>query len=228
MPANEVEIVAAEHEGIEFVFLAAPNKVLGNDHKQVIGLEYLRMELGEPDVSGRRRPVPVSGSETVLEVDMIITAIGQSSDMSFRGKGDRLDDVKVTRWNTFDVDPATCKTNVSYIFAAGDAATGPALVVDAIGGGRKAARSIDLFLKGKPVEAQPKQLLNKHIPESIFTSVGGVTQKKRAEMPEMPVAERIHTFEEVDLVLSEASALEESKRCLSCCRLCYNMDVQNG
>jgi RnfABCDGE-type electron transport complex B subunit len=227
MPANAVEIEAAEHEGIEFVFLAAPNKVLGNDDKQVTGLEYLKMELGEPDASGRRRPVPVAGSETVLEVDMIITAIGQSSDMSFRGKGDRLDDVKITRWNTFDVDPATCKTNVPYIFAAGDAATGPALVVDAIGGGRKAARSIDLFLKGKPVEAQPRQLLNKHIAESIFKSVEGVTQKKRAKMPELPVAERVHTFEEVDLVLPEANALQESNRCLSCCRLCYNMDAQN-
>ncbi len=225
MPANEVEIVAAEHEGIEFVFLAAPNKVLGNEDKQVIGLEYLKMELGEPDASGRRRPVPVPGSETVLDVDMIITAIGQSTDMSFRGKGDRLDDVRVTRWNTFDVDPATCKTNVPYIFAAGDAATGPALVVDAIGGGRKAARSIDLFLRGKPVEPQPRQLVNKYIPESIFQSVEGVTQKKRAKMPELPVAERIHTFEEVDLVLSEPDALQESQRCLSCCRLCYNMDA---
>jgi hypothetical protein len=100
-------------------------------------------------------------------------------------------------------------------------------VVDAIGGGRKAARSIDLFLKGKPVEAQPRQLLNKHIAESIFKSVEGVTQKKRAAMPELPVAERVHTFEEVDLVLPEANALQESNRCLSCCRLCYNMDTQN-
>jgi NADPH-dependent glutamate synthase beta subunit-like oxidoreductase len=224
MPANKVEIVAAEHEGIEFVFLAAPNKVVGNEDNQVTGLEYLKMELGEPDASGRRRPVPVKGSETVLDVDMIITAIGQSPNMSFRGKGDRLDEMRVTRWNTFDIDPATCKTNVPYIFAAGDAATGPALVVDAIGGGRKAARSMDLFLKGKSVVPEPKQLENKHIAESIFDSVEGVTPKKRAEMPELPVEERIHTFDEVDQVISEATAHEEASRCLSCCRLCYNMD----
>lgn len=222
MPANEVEIVASEHEGIEFVFLAAPNKVLGNEENRVSGLEYLKMELGEPDASGRRRPVPVEGSETVLDVDMIITAIGQSPLLAFRGKGDRLDELNITRWNTFDVEPATCQTNVPYIFAAGDSATGPALVVDAIGGGRKAARSIDQFLRGKPVVPQPRALLNKHIPGTIFESVEGVGQRKRTEMPELPVAERINNLKEVDLVISEADALYESGRCLNCCRLCYN------
>lgn len=224
MPANEVEIVASEHEGIEFVFLAAPNKVIGNEDNQVTGLEYLKMELGEPDASGRRRPVPVEGSETVLDVDMIITAIGQSPLLSFRGKGDRLDELEITRWNTFEVDQTTCQTNVPYIFAAGDSATGPALVVDAIGGGRKAARSIDQFLKGKPVLPQPHALLNKHIPGTIWESVEGVARKKRTQMPELAVAERINNLNEVDLVISEADALYESNRCLSCCRLCYNPD----
>jgi len=224
MPANEVEIVASEHEGIEFEFLAAPNKVIGNDENQVIGLEYLKMVLGEPDASGRRRPVPVEGSETVLDVDMIVTAIGQSPELGFRGKGDRLDDLDITRWNTFEVNPATCQTNVPYIFAAGDSATGPALLVDAIGGGRIAARSIDLFLTGKPVVPQPKVLLNTHIPESIFESVDGIKKTQRTKMPELPVSERIHTFEEVDHVISEPEAQNESSRCLSCCRLCYNKD----
>jgi NADPH-dependent glutamate synthase beta subunit-like oxidoreductase len=161
----------------------------------------------------------------VLDVDMIITAIGQSPDMGFRGKGDRLDDVSVTRWSTFDVNSATCQTNIPYIFAAGDAATGPALVVDAIGGGRKAARSLDLFLRGKPVVPQPMTLMNKPIPETVFESVAGIEARQRAVMPELAVADRIHTFEEVDLVLSEADALQESRRCLSCCRLCYNPDI---
>ncbi|MFP4531091.1 MAG: FAD-dependent oxidoreductase [Desulfobacterales bacterium] len=224
MPANEVEIVAAEEEGIEFVFLASPNRVIGDDEDRVMGLEYLQMELGEPDASGRRRPVAIEGSETVLDVDMIITAIGQSPAAEFRGKGDRLDDISWTRWNTFEVDPATHQTNVPYIFAAGDAATGPALVVDAIGGGRKAARSIDLFLRGRPVVPQPKAILNKHIQETLFDSVPGVEKSKRVEMPELPVAERIKTFEEVDLVISESDALAEAGRCLNCCRLCYNPD----
>jgi NADPH-dependent glutamate synthase beta subunit-like oxidoreductase len=225
MPANEVEIVAAEHEGVEFVFLAAPSKVVGDDEGNVSGLEYLKMELGEPDASGRRRPVPVEGSETVLDVDMIITAIGQSPDTAFRTPGTRMDELNITRWDTIDVNPDTCQTNVPYIFAAGDGATGPALVVDAIGGGRRAARGIDLFLKGKPVVAQPGALLSKrHIPESIFSSVEGVGKTRRAPMPELPVQERIRSFVEADLVLPEADALAEANRCLDCCRLCYNPD----
>jgi len=224
MPANEVEIVAADHEGIEFIFLASPNRVTGDDEGRVTGLEYLKMELGEPDASGRRRPVAVEGSETVLDVDTIITAIGQSPSAEFRGKGDRLDDLSMTRWNTFEVDPCTHETNVPYIFAAGDAATGPALVVDAIGGGRKAARSIDLFLKNKPITPEPKAILNKHIQETLFDSVPGIAHSRRVEMPELPVAERINTFDEVDLVISEQSALSEADRCLNCCRICYNPD----
>jgi len=224
MPANDVEIEAAEQEGIEFIFLAAPNRVLGDEENRVVGLEYLRMELGEPDASGRRRPIPVKGSETVLDVDMIITAIGQSPDTRFRGRGDRLDELKIGRGNTLSVDSATCSTNVPYIFAAGDAATGPALVVTAIGGGRRAARSIDLFLCGKPVVPPPGALLDRHIPESIFSSVDGVIPRKRVEMPELPVSERIRSFDEVDLVISEADAAHESGRCMNCCRLCYNRD----
>jgi RnfABCDGE-type electron transport complex B subunit len=226
MPANDVEIVAAEEEGIEFIFLASPNRVVGDDEDRVTGLEYLKMELGEPDASGRRRPVAIEGSETVLDVDMIITAIGQSPSAEFRGKGDRMDDIAWTRWNTFEVDPATHQTNVPYIFAAGDAATGPALVVDAIGGGRKAARSIDLFLRGKPVVPQPKAILNKHIQETLFDSVPGIEKSQRVEMPELSVAERITNFNEVDLVISESDALSEANRCLNCCRLCYNPDHQ--
>ena len=89
---------------------------------------------------------------------------------------------------------------------------------------RKAARSIDCFLHGKPVVPQPNALLNKHIPGTIFESVEGIVSKKRTEMPELPVAQRIHNLNEVDLVISEEDAKYESNRCLSCCRLCYNAD----
>ena len=94
------------------------------------------MELGEPDASGRRRPVPIEGSESLIETDMVITAIGQSPDISFiETMQQQLAELKTTRWNTFDVDPATLQSSIPYLFAAGDAATGPSLVVDAIGGG---------------------------------------------------------------------------------------------
>ncbi|MBS3755971.1 MAG: FAD-dependent oxidoreductase [Desulfobacterales bacterium] len=229
MPANEVEIEAAGHEGIEFIFLAAPNKVIGDSDENVAGLEYLKMELGEPDASGRRRPVPVEGSETVLDVDTIITAIGQSPDTSFQTPGTRMDELNMTRWGTIDVDPETCRSNVPYIFAAGDGATGPALVVDAIGGGRRAARAIDLFLKGREVAPKPRALLSKrHINESLFETVPGVKKSRRTGMPELPVQDRIHSFVEVDQVLGEPEALSEAARCLNCCRLCYDPDTRNA
>lgn len=226
MPANEVEIVASEHEGIEFVFLAAPNRVLEGEDGRAKGLEYLKMELGEPDASGRRRPVPVEGSETVLEVDTIISAIGQNPKISFAREGTRFDDLVFTRWNTFDVNPETCQTTVPYIFAAGDSQTGPATVVEAIGGARIAARSIDQFLRGKPVVGEPKALLGKKkINESLFERVSGIKHLRRVEMPELPVKERIRTFDEVDQVIRETDALHEADRCLNCCRLCYDPDI---
>ena len=228
MPANEVEIEAAEHEGVKFQFLAAPVQVIGDADGKATHLEYLKMELGEPDASGRRRPVPIEGSETRMPAEIIITAIGQRPDMGFKEQSDLLAELQVTRWNTFDTDPFTLQSNIPYLFTAGDAATGPALVVDAIGGGRRAARSIHQFLNEEPVEAPEGALFKRHIEESIFETVPGVVKKQRAEMPEMEVAERIDNFEEVDQTLPESEALGESERCLSCCRLCYNKDTEQA
>ncbi|MFO7885167.1 MAG: FAD-dependent oxidoreductase [Desulfobacteraceae bacterium] len=229
MPANEVEIVASEHEGIEFVFLAAPVRVVAGCDGHVTHLEYLKMQLGEPDSSGRRRPEPIEGSETFLEVGTVITAIGQSPDSTFKDDPHpRINDLELTRWNTIENNPQTLQTTIPYVFTAGDAATGPSLVVDAIGGGRRAARSIDQFLKGEPVVPPVDSLQDRRIKESIFKTVPGITPIKRAEMPELPVNERVNSFVEVDLVLSEKDALQEANRCLNCCRLCYNPDVETA
>ena len=229
MPANEVEIDAAEHEGVEFLFLAAPVKVIGDDDGRVTHLEYLKMELGEPDASGRRRPVPIEGSETLLETDVVITAIGQSPDVSFTERSKkRLAELNTTRWNTVDVDPMTLQSNIPYIFAAGDAATGPSLVVEAIGGGRRAARSIHQYVMGRPVVARKNELGKDLIAETIFDQVDGIVKNARAPMPELPVEERICSFIEVDQVLTEDSAKGESNRCLSCCLTCYDPDAVRG
>jgi NADPH-dependent glutamate synthase beta subunit-like oxidoreductase len=225
MPANSVEIDAAEHEGVQFSFLAAPVEVKGDEDGRVTHLEYLKMKLGEPDASGRRRPVPIEGSETLLETDMVITAIGQSPEISFTERSrKRLAELKTTRWNTIDVDPATLQSNIPYLFAAGDAATGPSLVVDAIGGGRRAARSIHQYVMGQKITAQTKELGKDLIAETLFDHVAGVIKNPRAPMPELPVEERIYSFIEVDQVLTENSAKNESNRCLSCCLTCYDMD----
>jgi NADPH-dependent glutamate synthase beta subunit-like oxidoreductase len=226
MPANEVEIEAAEAEGVEFIFLAAPVRIKADKDGRVTHLEYLEMKLGEPDASGRRRPVPIEGSETLLETEMVVTAIGQSPDVSFTEKSrTRLAELSTTRWNTIEVDPHTLQTNIPYLFAAGDAATGPALVVEAIGGGRRAARSIHQYVMNQEVTAEPGELGQDLIAETLFDQVEGIVKNKRAPMPEIQVAERIHSFIEVDQVLNEEAALGESNRCLFCCLTCYNWDI---
>ena len=225
MPANRVEIEAAEEEGVKFHFLASPVQALGDKEGRVTHLEYLKMKLGEPDASGRRRPVPIEGSETLIETDMMITAIGQGPDISFADKGKAISDLGVTRWNTIDADPEILQSNIPHIFTAGDAFTGASLVVEAIGGGRRAARAIHLYLSGKELKPIPKSLLKKHIPESIFDQVSGIIKSPRTKMPELPVEDRIQSFLETDLVISKKGAEFESNRCLDCCRICYNKDA---
>jgi NADPH-dependent glutamate synthase beta subunit-like oxidoreductase len=228
MPANKVEIEASEHEGVKFVFLAAPVRLIADQNNRVSKLEYLRMELGEPDASGRRRPVPVKGSETCIDADMVISAIGQGPDVSFINDDEAIKELKITRWSTIDADPETLQSSIPYVFTAGDAFTGASLVIEAIGGGRRAARAIHLYLTGQKVTPVPKSLRKRYIPESLFTSVEGVVRSKRSPMPELPVGERIVSFVESDLVLSETDAIYESERCLNCCRLCYDKDTKEA
>jgi homotetrameric NADPH-dependent glutamate synthase len=229
MPANKVEIDAAEEEGVRFQFLSAPVRVRGDENGNATHLEYLKMKLGEPDASGRRRPVPIEGSETLIETDMVITAIGQSPDVSFTKElQEEQMELKTTRWNTFDVNPHTMQTSISYVFAAGDAATGPSLVVDAIGGGRRAARSIHQYVMGQDVTTEPNELGRELLHSTLFEQVEGIIRSPRAPMPELAVAERIRSFVEVDQVLAEEAARTESARCLNCCLTCYNKDTGCG
>ena len=227
MPANRVEIEAAEHEGINFVFLAAPVRIVANDKGHIMQLEYLKMELGEPDASGRRRPVPIKGSETLMDIDMLITAIGQGPDTGFAAKeGQRIGELALTRWNTIDHDPEIMQANIPYVFTGGDSATGASLVVEAIGGGRRAARAIHLYLNDEAIVPVDRSLRKKHIPESLFEQVAGIVETRRTPMPELPVEERIKSFVEADLVITEADARYEASRCLNCCRICYNKDAE--
>jgi glutamate synthase (NADPH/NADH) small chain len=143
MPADEAEIEEAEEEGIVFNFLTNPTRVLHEDGKMT-GLECLRMELGEPDESGRRRPIPIEGSEFVIEADMMIQAISQRPDLSWLSENSRFE---TTRWQTFEVDSETNQTSVPGVFAAGDDVTGPATVVEAVADARRAAQGILEFLE---------------------------------------------------------------------------------
>jgi len=150
MPAFEEEIEAALDEGIKMLPLTNPIKIMTKNGKMT-GVECIKMELGEPDDSGRRRPVPIEGSEFILDLDNLIIAIGENSDVSYLGKEHGLN---ISRWNTFEADENFCNTNVDGIFAGGDAVTGPSTVIEAIAWGKKAAGSIDRYLKGEPLERE--------------------------------------------------------------------------
>ncbi|MFH0821624.1 MAG: FAD-dependent oxidoreductase, partial [Pseudomonadota bacterium] len=150
MPAHDEEVDAALEEGVKIEFLAAPVKVVTGDGSKVEGLECIRMELGPPDDSGRRRPVPKEGSQFVLPADLIVPAIGQVIDPAF---WDAVGDLAKTKRNTIQVDAVTFATSVEGVFAGGDAASGPATVVEAVAAGKQAAVSISRYLKGEDVAA---------------------------------------------------------------------------
>ena len=145
MPANSWEIDAAEHEGVILQYLAAPVEILGKDGK-VTGMKCIKMELGEPDSSGRRRPVPIEGSEYVIDAETIVPALSQGADLSFLEEGH---DLELSRWNTFEIDEETGATNVPGVFAGGDIVTGPDIAIRACAGGKHAAQGIHEYLRSK-------------------------------------------------------------------------------
>jgi len=143
VPAREEEVHHAEEEGIIFNFLTLPVKVLGDDKGNVIGMECLKMELGEPDDSGRRRPIPIPGSNFTIEVDMVIDAIGTSANPIVARSATG---VKINQWGYFIIDDKTSATTKEGIFAGGDIVRGSATVISAVGDGKVAARAINEFL----------------------------------------------------------------------------------
>ena len=220
MPANDIEVVEAEREGIRFHFLAAPTKLVGDEDRRVKQLEYIKMELGEPDASGRRRPVPMEGSETLLDADNVFSAIGQFADVSFvPTEGD--DALKLSRWKTIDGHPKTLQTNVQDIFVGGDHYTGPATAVEAIGAGRRAARAINLLLTGQEVEPQPDEFKGPVVERVHPDELTRLEKSDRVHMPELEPEERQLNFKEVELGLREEQAKHEADRCLNCGLFCF-------
>jgi len=227
MPANAVEIVAAEHEGVDYHLLAAPTRLIGDENGKLKQIEYIQMELGEPDASGRRRPVPKEGSETLMDVDVVIAAIGQrplkdwyTEDLEKRG-------LELTRWDTIVADEQTLQSNVPNVFTGGDLWSGPALLIDAVGTGRRAARSIHLFLDGKDLSLPSGTFKGaKAIAQSGEIPVLGVGHKAKVPQPELDAKERIKSFDEVDLVLTPELMKIEADRCMRCGTICYFSDTE--
>jgi heterodisulfide reductase subunit A len=224
MPATPAEVEAAEAEGIEIVFLAAPSRVVAANGR-VSQIECQRMELGAPDETGRRRPIPVPGSEFLIDVDTVIPALGQASNLDF------ITDpgLEVSGRGTLMVDDATLATSVEGVFAGGDVVTGPAMVIDAIAAGKKVAQSIDKYLQAQPLDrvekGKPTEKLNE---EEIAALKRRFPPKGRVRMEELAPPERIKDFSEVEQGYSIKQAQGEAERCLSCgvcseCRQCEKL-----
>jgi glutamate synthase (NADPH/NADH) small chain len=149
MPARAEEVEHAEEEGVELMLLAAPVELLGDERARVRTIRCVRMELGAPDASGRRSPIPIAGSEFDLEVDMVVFAVGQGANPLIRST---TPDLPVTRWGYIIADQETGATQKPGVFAGGDIVTGGATVISAMGAGRRAARAIHAFLERPPAD----------------------------------------------------------------------------
>ena len=224
MPANPWEVDDAEAEGVQLQLLTQPIEVL-SDNSHVGGVRCIKMRLGEPDASGRRRPIPIKGSEFVIPCDTMVAAVAQAPEISFLDPDHGLE---ITRWGTFAVDPQTLATNRSGIFAGGDAAAGPGALIEAIAAGRRGALSTDRYLRGAPLltprEFTPlpvAELSDEDVAEMLAR--GEVHLQPREAMPTAPAEERIGDFREVELGLTEEQARTEALRCLRCglCSECY-------
>jgi heterodisulfide reductase subunit A-like polyferredoxin len=215
MPAWEEEIQAAEDEGVQITYLSAPQEILVQDGR-VVGLRCIRMELSEPDSSGRKRPIPVPGSEYEIEIDQLIPAIGQRPDLS------ALKDITgltYTRWGTTEVDPVTYATEQEGVFAGGD--PGPWVVIGAIGAGKEAAESILRYIEKRDMAEGREPVVNENPVYRPIPEDEPIVE--RAKMPELAVAKRKGNFNEVELGYAEAEGRAEAARCLNCgyCCECY-------
>jgi formate dehydrogenase beta subunit len=221
MPADPEEVDDARDEGINFYFLTQPIAVLSQDGKMT-GLKCLRMELGEPDRSGRRRPVPVEGSEFDLESDSLIPAIGQKANLDFISSGDGI---AITRHATIKVDTSTMMTTRPGVFAAGDAVSGPLTVVHALAGGKRAAQMIHQFVSTgicTPSEKQWMEDLIANIEKDYGVLVTARTPGRSVdEVPhyKLDARDRIAHFHEVDSGFTQKTSIIEAGRCLRCFHL---------
>ncbi len=206
MPASAEEIEEALKEGVNIVFLAVPLKVERKDGK--LKVEIRRMELGKVDETGRRRPIPVKGSEFTEDYDLMIKAIGEQSEVPAKYM------LKVGRGGRIEVDADTMLTSRQGVYAGGDVVSGPASVIEAIAAGRQAAISIDKYLGGKGDITEALAPAEETTPARNIEEVEG--EKCRLPVSMLPVNKRKGNFARVELGFSKAHACEEAKRCLWC------------
>jgi formate dehydrogenase major subunit len=226
MPADRMEIEECLEEGVEIMELAAPVGIVA-DGGRLRALRCQRMKLGEPDESGRRRPVPLEGSEFDIPCQLLVSAIGQDPvlDGVEETGGAKLE---TTRWRTVVVDTKTMKTNIDGLFAGGDAADdGPTVVIDAIRDGQRAARAIDAYLNGKEIPAGPFVVRKEFWAKPGTTELGEIPESPRHEVHFIDVEERRGNFREVATGFEYEDNVHECARCLSCgCVRYYDCDLR--
>ncbi|MBW2092109.1 MAG: FAD-dependent oxidoreductase, partial [Deltaproteobacteria bacterium] len=215
MPAWEEEIEAALEEGVKIEFLVAPQEVLAEDG-QVKGLRCVRMELGEPDASGRRRPVPIPGSEVDFEADMVVPAIGQVPILDALSG---VEGIEISRYGAIEADPVTYETGRPGVFAGGDMMTGPFVAIGAVAAGNEAAKSIVRYLQGEDMKAG-REPIDQDMDKNWRDIPAGEKKKPRLEMPKLPVEERLKGFDEVELGFDPELGVAEAARCISCSSCC--------
>ncbi len=214
MPAFAEEIEATGQEEIKIRTLVTPTRVIGTDG-HLTGLECVENKLGDTDSSGRRKPVPIKGTEHVIELDTLIVAIGEDSGVDAIGPA-RLSGIETTRSNTVKVDSATLLTNRPGVFAAGDVVTGPNTVVDSIAAGKKAAMMIDRYVRGEELVQPEEPRLPRVYVEPLEMDAEETEPHGRIETPRAPAAWRTRNFSEVEVSLSIEEAICEAGRCLRC------------
>ena len=213
MPVTEVEYDEALAEGVQANFLVSPTRIVSDDWK-ITGLQCVRMKLGEPDASGRRRPIPVSGSEFFATADTVIAAVGQAPDLSFLPADSALER---TRWERLAVDSNRLVTSVPGVFAGGDFVSGPGMVIEAIAAGRRGAIAIDKYLRGDTSRVEMYDLKPSVIEEETKTDEEESWEPQfRPEIPHLALKDRKGSFQEIELSFSEEKAIQEAKRCLRC------------
>jgi NADPH-dependent glutamate synthase beta subunit-like oxidoreductase len=213
MPVTETEYNEAVEEGIKMNFLVNPTRIV-SDGGKVTGLDCVRMELGDIDASGRPRPVPVKGSEFFIAADAVIAAVGQSADLSFLPQDFAFQRTKAER---LAVDNFTLSTNMPGVFAGGDFVTGPAMVIDAIAAGRRAALAIDHYISGSAGRIILHDMRSELAPTTGEKAPPEVQEKQaQQKMPELAVKKRRNCFKEIELGYSRTQDETEAKRCLRC------------
>ena len=207
MPAHSKEVHEAESEGVRFKFLSNPKRFISEDGA-VRAIECIEMRLGEPDESGRQRPIPVEGSEHEVTVDAVIIAIGEVPDLTFLPS-----EVSITPRNNILVDQVTMQTSLPGVFSGGDVVTGPLSVIDAIAAGKRAARFIDLYLRGCDVSAWEEGEVEER---SWIKEWEAFESKPRQETTQLPPELSRGGFEEVEKGLTRDVGIVEAYRCLHC------------